>query len=199
MPRIKIRASRPGDAKLFAKLVIESSPMFPDVFGPGIESALMGMFAARRNLFGGRHVSIAEADGAPAGMLLGYTHVIKKREDLRTGLLLARELGPELFLRLPLLLKLSRCAGVVYPGEFFVSNIAIEKTCRGAGAGKGLMLHAEEVAKSQNARMMALEVDCDNPSAMGLYEKLGYAPSARFDININGKPKSFFRMIKTIL
>jgi len=196
---IAIRQSVPEDAAFYSEMVIESSPMFPVAFGGRIGGALQAMFAEPKNLFSGDHVIVAETDGGErAGMLLGYTAAQKRREDLFTGYLLLRELGADMLVRLPRLISLSRFAGIVHDGEFFVSNIAIDSSFRGQGAGKALMLRAEEIAAGLGATKMSLEVECDNPAAYGLYSRLGYENTKRLDFTVAGKSKSIYRMVKKI-
>ncbi len=198
MTAVTLRKPAAKDARTFARLVIESSPMLPHVLGRGFQASLERLFAHPANFFSMRHVTFADADGTPAGMLLGCTHEEKRREDIATSLLVLRESGLELLARLPLLLQLNRYAGRIYPGEYYVSNIAVDSGFRGLGIGKMLMENARETAARQGMQAMALEVDASNPGAKALYERLGYCVTLHYKVKIAGKNKGYYRMTRPV-
>jgi ribosomal protein S18 acetylase RimI-like enzyme len=54
-------------------------------------------------------------------------------------------------------------------------SIALDPAYRGQGFAQQLLTHAEMQARERDCLFMRLEVRIDNPAAIALYEKLGYA------------------------
>jgi [ribosomal protein S18]-alanine N-acetyltransferase len=59
-------------------------------------------------------------------------------------------------------------------GEAHVTNIAVRQEYRGRGLGEYLLLATYDLAQSQNASFMTLEVRASNIVAQGLYNKYGF-------------------------
>jgi [ribosomal protein S18]-alanine N-acetyltransferase len=59
-------------------------------------------------------------------------------------------------------------------GEAHVTNIAVRQEYRGRGLGEFLLLATYDLAQSQNASFMTLEVRASNIRAQGLYNKYGF-------------------------
>lgn len=64
--------------------------------------------------------------------------------------------------------------------QAYVFLLYIDKAHRRKGLGSALMVHAQQWAKQQGYAQVSLQVFEDNFSALGLYEKLGYKPQARW-------------------
>ena len=60
-------------------------------------------------------------------------------------------------------------------------SIAVDKARAGRGAGRALLEASEAAATSRHCTSFALEVRADNPRAIALYEKNGYAMLGRED------------------
>jgi ribosomal protein S18 acetylase RimI-like enzyme len=58
-------------------------------------------------------------------------------------------------------------------------SLAVAAHARGAGLGGALLARAEADAHDRGCTSMRLEVRADNPSAIALYERRGYARTAR--------------------
>jgi ribosomal-protein-alanine acetyltransferase len=58
-------------------------------------------------------------------------------------------------------------------------SIAVDKTRAGRGVGRALLAASEEAARKRKCNLFALEVRADNPRAIALYEKNGYAMTGR--------------------
>ena len=195
--RIEIRKAAPGDAALFSELLLISSPLFPVVFGKGIDKALEHCFVRTSNVFSHEYVSIAEVDGKAAGMLLGYSWQKKYEHTFITGWMLIMELGISVVERIPAIIESGRVSGTVNEGEYYISNVATLPDFRGMGVGSALLAHAEKLALGCGANTIALEVDRKNAGALRLYKKSGYEVQKEFSIDIDGR-KSFYRMIKKL-
>ena len=66
---------------------------------------------------------------------------------------------------------LSRVAG----GEAEILTLAVAPRARGKGLGRALLCEAIAKAEQMNADAMFLEVGSDNPAALALYARLGFA------------------------
>ncbi|WP_208545161.1 GNAT family N-acetyltransferase [Rathayibacter sp. VKM Ac-2760] len=63
-------------------------------------------------------------------------------------------------------------------GVAYVWDVEVDPAERGRGFGRAAMLLAEEHARSRGYRALALNVFGFNTAARGLYESLGYEPTA---------------------
>jgi [ribosomal protein S18]-alanine N-acetyltransferase len=59
-------------------------------------------------------------------------------------------------------------------GEAHITNIAVRQEYRGRGLGEFLLVATYDLAQSQNASFMTLEVRASNIVAQGLYNKYGF-------------------------
>ncbi len=64
--------------------------------------------------------------------------------------------------------------------QAYVFLLYVDAAHRQQGLGSALMVHAQLWAKQQGYSQISLQVFEDNISALGLYEKLGYTPQARW-------------------
>jgi ribosomal protein S18 acetylase RimI-like enzyme len=195
-----LRPAKASDAADIAALVLVSATSFlPAVFGPRIEAVVRRLAAGRGTLFSHAHATMAEIDGGTAAMLLGYTGRQKAAEDPATGWGLFRGLGPGLLGRLGRLLRLQSSIGTLGIEEFYVSNVAAWPAFQGRGAGSLLLAEAEERALAAGARSMVLDVETDNPAAIRLYERTGYAVQWKTaPLTAEGHEFSFLRMGKPL-
>lgn len=60
--------------------------------------------------------------------------------------------------------------------EGHVTNVAVDSAYRGQGVGRALMRALLQYAANLGAQYLTLEVRKSNRTAIGLYEKLGFAP-----------------------
>ncbi|MFW8746016.1 GNAT family N-acetyltransferase, partial [Mesorhizobium japonicum] len=63
-------------------------------------------------------------------------------------------------------------------GPAWVFDIEVEEARRGEGWGRALMLEAERIARADGHAELGLNVFGSNAVARGLYESLGYQPTA---------------------
>jgi len=196
---ITIRRGALEDSKNFAELMLISAPYFVILLGNKIEAVLQNIFRCRSNLFSFEHVYFAEVDGEKTGMILGYDWQVKKRESLRTGFLLFKEIGVSILCKFSTLMKFNATLGKVCDGEYYISNIAIYPQYRGEGLGKRLILEAERAVKTVGAEKMVLDVEKENIGAINFYRKFGYKVIKEFSISLQrNKILNFYRMTKQI-
>lgn len=60
------------------------------------------------------------------------------------------------------------------PSSWYVWDVAVHEAFRGRGIGEATMLLAEDVARSQGAAVLRLNVFAYNDPAIRLYRRLGY-------------------------
>ena len=66
------------------------------------------------------------------------------------------------------------------PGKYcYIMDVIITESHRNKGCGTALMNAAKTWAKEQNCSFINLDVLVNNPSAINLYEKLGFIPKAQ--------------------
>ncbi len=203
MREITIRKANISDTRYFSKLVILSAPYFPLLFGRKIKIVLEYLFSSSGNLFSHEHVYFGVINTKRAGMILSYSWQTKKKENLRTGLLLFillfRYIGIDILNKLPVMMKFNATVGKLNEEEYYISNIAVFHEFRRRGIGKKLMLIAENNARISNAKRVVLDVERDNISAITLYKQLGYQIVEEFSIPLNRyETLYFYRMIKGI-
>ena len=196
---INIRAANKNDREDFAELLLLSASYFPIVFGRDIKNVLKKLFCHSENLFSFNHVYFAEINQKSAAMMLGYDSHTKARENFRTGILLFKETGIKLLGKLSMLLKMNNTVGNMPNNSYYISNIATYPAYRGRGIAKQLMLLAENEARIANVKIMVLDVESENLTAINLYQKLDYKKNGKFIVPLqNGEILSFDRMIKEI-
>ena len=195
---ITIKKANISDAKYFSELILVSAPYFPLLFGQKVKTILEYMFFSPGNLFSYKHVYFGTIDTKKAGMILSYSYQTKKKENLRTGLLLLRYVGVNILTKLPILMKFNATVGRLDKEEYYISNIATFPKFRGMGVGKKLMLVAEDDAKRNNTKRIILDVEKENITAITFYKKLGYQTAKEFSIPLGKEVLHFYRMIKKL-
>ena len=68
------------------------------------------------------------------------------------------------------------------PGEWYVDGIVVAEEMRGLGIGSGLLSLLEKIARDKGIGKLSLEVLDTNHRAKILYERLGFAETARNSI-----------------
>ncbi len=196
---IAIEKANISDAKYFSELILVSAPYFPLLFGRKIKTVLEYLFSSQDNLFSYKHVYFGTINTKKAGMILSYNYQTKKKENLRTGILLLRYVGVNILTKLLILMKFNATVGRLDKEEYYISNIATFSEFRGMGIGKKLMLVAEDDAKRNNAKRIVLDVEKENITAITFYKKLGYQRTKEFSIPLGKDILHFYRMTKKLV
>lgn len=183
----------------FANLMLLSAPRFlPQLYGGKVKAILEKMFVRNRNLFSYCHTLFAMSSEEKTGMLLSYSWRVKKREDLRTGMLLFRFMEMDFIRNFPLFWNLQNSVGWLAQGDYYISNVACYPGSRNKGIGTILLQRGEKEAVKEGAVRMALDVETDNVKAIRLYGKLGYHIAKKSSAIITGQRFEFFRMNKVL-
>ncbi|GAB4440129.1 MAG: hypothetical protein OHK0011_22620 [Turneriella sp.] len=179
---------RPGnpirDAQVVAGLIYDTDPyLFPFLFGKR-QSALpilQRLFRLEANSFSHRYVTVAEADGEVAGMLIGYEpqEIDKQAEerDFRRALSAFEQLLmiPKFWILQPFLDK-SEIHGR------YIQNVCVAPAHRGKGIGSGLIRHYCSMAKDS----VWLDVEMGNKANLAMYEHMGFRVVRKIPIFLPG-------------
>lgn len=196
---ISVIRSVPDDVVKFVELMILSAPRFlPQLYGIKVKTILEKFFIRNLNLFSYCHTLFAMIDEKKSGMMLSYDWQVKKREDLRTGMLLFRFMRTDFIRKFPLFWSLQNIVGWLEQGEYYISNVASYSAFRNRGIGTTLLMTGEKEAGKQGATKMALDVETDNVNAIGFYEKLGYHIFRKSSAIIADQKFEFFGMNKDL-
>jgi ribosomal protein S18 acetylase RimI-like enzyme len=197
---IILKNGKPDYFKEFSDLLLISAPsLFLYLFGSRRKEVVERLFIHPKNFFSFEHAVFAEIKGEIAGMALGYSFEQKVREELHTGLLLAKYLRGDFLKKLPYLLKAQKTLGKIREGEYYLSNIAVYPEFRGLGLGTKMLEEMENRAKMLNCKSIILDVEVENEKAIKLYKKLGYEIVKKsFLFQADGVNFEFFKMKKAL-
>lgn len=176
---IEFRPARAADAADLAPLVYESSHELLDfIFGDRLqaETALANMMARPGGHFGYRFATTMTQDDDIVGLMLGYGRQQLVGEEL-TGMLNMLRATP--VSRWPHLAgRVGRAlSGYVPPpagDAFYINNIAVDGSRRGAGLGRRLLDHVVERSRRERYRCIELDVTAPNSGAIRFYENYGF-------------------------
>ena len=194
-----IRRATPDDADDFVALMSLSAPtLLPAVYGPNVSALLRSLFRHRGNLYSFEHSRFAVVEGRTAGLLLSYDSKTEKREELWTGVLLARYLNVRLLPQVSAIMSTQSALGHREEG-YYTSNLAVYPEHQGHGVGTDLLTEAEAEARELGCGRAVLDVEEENENARRLYERLGYSAYGQpKTIAAGGKTHRLLRMHKPI-
>ena len=179
MPNIVIRPATPTDATHLACFIDMASnglalQVWGTMKGPGQTLFEVGRSRALREegSVSYRNGHMAELDSVVGGALVGYKIAEVHDRNYRT----AGEKNPP---ALPAFVETLVELEAMVPGHWYVNILATYPEHRGHGIGKALLTHAESVARTTEARGMAIIVASENRAARRLYESVGYTEKAR--------------------
>jgi len=196
---ITYRDATIDDSEDFIRLIINTAPYFPKLFGKRISLALKKLFIDNHNLFSHNHVLVAQWDGQNAAMSLSYSHKEKEKENLRTGMLLFKYLNLGMLRNISRLIKFNSSIGFIPVNSYYVSNIMTFEPFRHHGIGSMLLRKIENIAKKKTCNKIILDVEEENHSAISFYEYLNYIKTVEFVIKFSTNFKlHFLRMGKNI-
>ena len=122
----------------------------------------------------------------------------RRRQDLRTTLLVIKQMGWNAVIRAKDLLRARR--GIIFAkDECHLSYIALYPKFRGFGFGKALLERIEDEARKKNAKRIVLRTDVDNDRAISLYKKYEYKIANRMPpLKVRDKDFNFFAISKEL-
>ena len=166
-----LRPGRREDANLLAELVNYAGDGLPlylwgMLAGPGESAWDVGRKRAARDegSFSYRNAIMIEADGEPAGCLIGY-EIPDRPAPIPPDM-------PAMFVPLQELENLA-------PSTWYVNVLAVVPRHRGEGLGSRLLALADETGRKLGKQGMSVIVSDANTGARRLYERCGYREAAR--------------------
>jgi ribosomal protein S18 acetylase RimI-like enzyme len=165
--RIAVRRATKADGAILARLIDLAGDGIPThlwgaAAGPGETALDVGRRRAERDEggFSFRNATLAECDGAVAGLLLGYRQpAVFDAGDL--------ELLPPIVRPL---VELEAAA----PGSWYLNALAVLPEFQGRGIGRTLLGEADRLAALSGARDLSIIVASENRRAFGLYQRHGF-------------------------
>jgi len=139
------------------------------------QQVLHQAFVLPQHAFSYEHTCIVEAEGQPAGLIIGYPGDLKKQADERVHLVMARIMPLR---KLPTILlnvaDFSRIKQDVTPDEYYILSLSVLPEFRQQGVGSHLLAWAETQALHSNCASICADVTYTNLSAKQLFERQGY-------------------------
>lgn len=200
MDTVLIRNASPEDAKDFARLILFTAPeLYSTILGDRAESFMEYVFTRKGHFFSFENAYFMESDGEKAGMTLIYDGRNSIMKILRLGALVMLFFKFNFLGVMAGLLKLRQAVMALKDGELYSSNSAIYPQFRGRGLGERLFSYAEEKARREGCRKIAVSVEESNKAAISLRKKIGYVlEGALPSFDIGGKTFRYMRLAKNI-
>jgi ribosomal protein S18 acetylase RimI-like enzyme len=200
-----LRRAQPdaSDAQAFAKLYrMATINMMEGYLGPQAYQILARLFLLPNHEHSYDLTTFAIEDGAPAGLLMGYTTEEHERMGGRTLMLYARYGFFGLLRGIPMILNMRPLRAVTAtmpPNAYCIKGIAVDPAHRRKGIAAQLMQHAEDLARQADCTQMVLDVRTMNEGAIAFYEACGYQKAAQTPtVTYKGEDYGFYRMEKTL-
>lgn len=164
---IAIRSATIGDALLVARTVLRAVDVpHPDEKG----LAKLAELCRQPNvLYSWSNSDVALFDGVPVGAITAYNGADYPRLRANTFPILQAITGYDF----------NSLDQETTEGEYYIDSVAVDPEHRHKGVGTALLSHAIAKAKVLGAPLVTLVVDPDNPSAMSLYQSLGFETIGR--------------------
>ena len=200
MDNTTIRRGRPEDAQDFSELALYSGPeLLPALFGAKVKDVWTKAFRHPRSCFSYEHSHFIEVNGETAGMALAYSYERKRKEEIRSLLLILRYLKWGIIKQIAYLSRAGVVIAQIDKGDYYISNIAVYPDLRCQGCGTKLLESLEGEAKSAGCTRLVLNVETDNEKAIKLYERTGYTIETKSSVlRTREHDFEFFKMVKNI-
>jgi len=203
---LEYRPAKPDDAQLASQLLFDTSPKEATyIFGLGDarrgKLVLKNAFPLEGHRYSYQLTEIVTVAEKPIGIIIAFPgHMINKLDWKFSKLLLKpltfKDKLRSIRLRLPMAFIQETAKD-----QFFISNLALSKSQRGAGLGPHLLVHIEERARAAGFNELVLMVDLYNQGARHFYETHGFKVKA---IHLESKQRAkylgsgYAQMIKQI-
>jgi ribosomal protein S18 acetylase RimI-like enzyme len=163
---ISIREAVINDAPLIAEVVamaIGDEAALTSYCGKDYIKALTDVAMSEHSQYSYRNTLIAEADGKPAGAIVGYDGGKLHAMRSVTYSIINALTG-----------NTPSIPDETEAGEFYLDSLAVISSFRGKGIGKQLIEAMRDKAFNEGHTSVGLIVDFDNPRAEALYTSLGF-------------------------
>jgi ribosomal protein S18 acetylase RimI-like enzyme len=199
---ITIRKGSPEDADDFVRLAsLVYMDLFRAVYGISTGDPLKNLFRLKKNHLSFEHSSFACINGEIAGVIMGTDWRARKREWMRTRILMLRYIGVPFLVKLGYFLlsviESGYTPGMFSEDEYYIGYLVVYPQFRGLGLGKKLILKEEDNAKKMGAKKMVADVDITNKIIIKLVRGIGYTVEEEIRETVIGRNQfKFFRISK---
>lgn len=159
-------------------LFASGSAIFSYIFASSSDQArqvLHQAFTLPNHAFSYEHTQVAELDGLPAGLFIGYSGRLKKQADEKVHFAMARILPLQ---KLPKILvnvaDFSRIKQDVAIADYYILGLSVLPEFRNQGVGTYLLTQAENQARSERCHTLCADIAYTNTTAKRLFERHGY-------------------------
>ncbi|MDX2229328.1 MAG: GNAT family N-acetyltransferase [Leptolyngbyaceae cyanobacterium bins.349] len=139
------------------------------------QAILQQAFTYPHHAFSFEHTQVAEIDGTPVGLMIGYPGDLKRQADEKVHFVMARLMPLR---KLPKILvnvaDLSRIKQDVEPDDYYILGISVLPEFRHQGVASYCLAQAEAEAESLGCEAMCVDVSYTNTPAQQLFAKQGY-------------------------
>ena len=177
---LTLRRAIADDAEWAAALLFDAGPaLFSYILAsPPMQAQklLQQAFTFPNHAFSYEHTQVAEMQGTPVGIMIGYSGDLKRQADEKVHFVMARLMPLQ---KLPKILvnvaDLSRIKQDVKPSDYYILGISVLPAFRHQGIASYLLAEAEAEAEAQDCAAICVDVSYTNIPAQRLLEKRGYA------------------------
>jgi ribosomal protein S18 acetylase RimI-like enzyme len=204
---ITFQLAKPTDANIASRLIFDSFPKMATFnFGLGdaqrAKKTFTALFPYPQHRFSFETSTLILKDERVIGLYIAYPGKEQFVLNWRLGKLLMKQFSlsekTKLIQRSLPLAFIQEAA----KDEFLLSNLAINKSYRGAGFGSQVLAHIEETAIQAGYQKISLLVDIDSKEARRFYENRGFKIKA-IHLESNRRVRylgpGYFRMVKELL
>ena len=201
---ITIRKGSPEDADDFARLTsLVYMDLFRAAYGISTADPLKNLFRLKKNHLSFEHSSFAYVNGEIAGVIMGTDWRARRREWMRTRILMLRYIGVAFLVKMGYfllsLIESGYTPGMVGEDEYYIGYLVVYPQFRGLGLGKKLILKEEDEARKMGAKKMVADVDIMNEIINKLVREIGYTVEEEVRETVIGKNRfKFFRISKDL-
>jgi ribosomal protein S18 acetylase RimI-like enzyme len=193
-----IAIATPEMARTGSELSVLSGPeLMQAVFGPNAQLFWEKAFSYERCCFSYQHSIFIQANGEVAGLAVVYDSADKKKEELRSYLIILRHLKLTFFRQFFSIWRSGRILAKIQEKDHYLSNLAVYPKYRSLGYGAKLMAAIEQLAKEAGSKRMVLDTEMHKDRTIQFYKRCGYEIEAKTPMLKTREGNfEFYRMFK---
>ena len=171
-----------------------------EFIGPMIKEVWENAFRHSRSCFSYQHPHFVEDNGQIAGMASAYSCECKRKEEMRSLLMILRYLKWGVFKRINYMRRSGDILAQIGEDDYYLSNLATYPDFRGRGLVTRLLKEVEKAAQGAGCKRMVIDVETANERAIKLYERLGYSIELKSPV-LSTRDRDFelFKMSKELV
>ncbi len=193
-----IANATPEMAKSCSELAVLAGPeLMQAVFGPNVQLFWEKAFSYEGCCFSYQHSIFIQANGEVAGLAVVYDSADKKKEELRSFLIILRHLKLTFFRQFFVIWRSGEILAKIQEKDCYLSNLAVYPKYRSLGYGTKLMEAIEQRAKEAGSKRMVLDAETNKDRTVQFYKRCGYEIEAKTPmLKTRAGNFEFYRMFK---